>query len=57
MRLTHSILPMDKRHSLLWDLVRTDQLSRKIQQAILHTRIKGLGKDRLLQFSLNLYFR
>lgn len=24
----------------------TDKLSRKIQQAILHTRIKGLGKDR-----------
>ena len=34
----------------------TDQLSRKIQQAILHTRIKGLGKDRVTAIFPKLVF-
>ena len=34
----------------------TDQLSRKIQQAILQTRIKGLGKDRVTAIFPKLVF-
>ena len=51
MRLTHSILQWTNaiRYFGIW--FRTDQLSRKIQQAILHTRIKGLVKIGSLQFS------
>ena len=34
----------------------TDRLSRKIQQAILNTRIKGLGKDRVTAIFPKLVF-
>lgn len=34
----------------------TDELSRKIQQAILRTRIKGLGKDRMTAIFPKLVF-